>query len=218
MAGQEKINAAKGALELIKPGMVVGLGTGTTAAEFIKLLAEKAESGLDVTCVATSLGSHNLAVNSGLQVVDLQSVDTIDIAVDGADIATKSALLKGGGGALTREKIVDYEAKKFVVIVDESKLKRKLGGTVVVEVLPFSHTLVLRKLRAYVDNPVLRLRQNEPVITDNGNYIIDCNMQVPAPKKLEQALNSIPGVIENGIFTKFERIIKKKEKGHRVWV
>lgn len=204
----EKINAAKAALSFVKDGMTIGLGTGTTAKEFVRLLAGKIRNGLKIKCVATSLDTERFARELGIEILDFNSVDRIDVAVDGADIATKKALLKGGGGALTREKVIDYAAKKFIVIADETKIKKKLEGVVVIEVLPFAYASVLRTLKKYSKNPKLRLDANGALkISDNGNYLVDCPMSIKNPKKIEVELNSIPGIVENGIFTKFDRII-----------
>jgi len=212
---KEKINASKAALEYIKDGMVVGLGSGTTVHEFIKLLAEKVKEGLHVICVPTSYNSRMSAIQNGLLVTDTDAVDTIDIAVDGADKANGIALLKGGGGALTREKIIDYNAKKFVVIIDESKIcKGVLEGKVNMEVLSFAAPLVMKELKDY--NPKLRVGTGKlgPVVSDNGNFILECDMRIENPKEMERYLKSIPGVIENGIFTKFSTIIVGTEEGY----
>lgn len=213
----EKQNAARGALQFVKNGMVVGLGTGSTAAEFIRLLAGEIKRGLSIRCVATSIASQKLAESLGIKILNLGEVDRIDIAVDGADVATKTALLKGGGGALTREKVIDYEAKKFIVITDESKVKKSLEGVVVVEALSFASPILLSKLKTISPATVLRLDKNEPVVTDNGNWLIDCPMLVKNPKKTERELKALPGVVENGIFTKFDRILIGTKNGHRVF-
>lgn len=212
-----KANAAKGALEHVKDGMCIGLGSGSTVREFIRLLGERVRKGLKVSCVTTSFDSRMLAIENGIFVTETDAIEEIDIAVDGADKVTKSALLKGGGGALTREKIIDYNAKKFIVIVDESKVQSGvLEGEVNLEVLPFAAPLVMRQLKRY--NPRIRMAGKGklgPVISDNGSFIIDCDMRVEDPKKTEQWLKSIPGMIENGIFTRFDIIIVGNEKGHR---
>lgn len=209
----EKINAAKGALEEIKGGMCVGLGSGSTVREFIKLLAEKVKKEkLNVCCVTTSFDSRMLAIEHGLWVTEPDAISEVEIAVDGADKVTKTALLKGGGGALTREKIIDYNAKRFVVIVDESKVQDVLDGKVALEVLPFAAPMVLKHLKKY--NPTIRMsdRKLGPVVSDNGSFIFDMNMKVEEPEKLEREFNSIPGIIENGIFTKFDSIIIGKKE------
>jgi ribose 5-phosphate isomerase A len=214
---QSKINAAKAALEYVKDGMCIGLGSGSTTREFIKLLGEKVRKGMKVTCVTTSFDSRMLAIENGIFVTETDAIDEIDLAVDGADTVTKTALLKGGGGALTREKIIDYNAKKFIVIADESKVQEGvLEGEVNLEVLPFAAPLVIRQLKRF--NPKIRMAKAKlgPVISDNGCFIIDCQMKLEDPKKSEEWLKSIPGIIENGIFTKFDRIIIGTEKGHRI--
>jgi ribose 5-phosphate isomerase A len=214
----EKVNAARAALEFVKDSTVVGLGSGSTAKEFIKLLAQriKAEK-LDIVGVPTSFDTRIFAFQLGIRVAEPDEVDSIDVAVDGADVATKNALLKGGGGALTREKVIAYAAKKFIVIADESKIKQQLEGKVVVEVVPFAHHNVIQQLRKFTDKISYRSADAKlgPIITDNGNFLLDCDMLVKDPKKTEVELNTIPGVVENGIFTKFDRVIVGTKTGSR---
>ncbi len=212
-----KVNAAKAALEYVKDGMCIGLGSGSTTREFIKLLGERVRKGLKVTCVTTSFDSRMLAIECGIFVTETDAIEEIDLAVDGADKVTKTALLKGGGGALTREKIIGYNAKRFIVIVDESKVQEGvLEGEVNMEVLPFAAPLVMRQLSKF--KPRIRMARAKlgPVISDNGSFIIDCDMRLEAPKKTEEWLKSIPGIVENGIFTKFDMVIVGNESGHRV--
>ncbi|MFH0884079.1 MAG: ribose-5-phosphate isomerase RpiA [Candidatus Micrarchaeota archaeon] len=212
-----KVNAAKAALEYVKDGMCIGLGSGSTTREFIKLLGERVRKGLKVTCVTTSFDSRMLAIENGIFVTETDAIDEIDLAVDGADKVTKTALLKGGGGALTREKIIGYNAKRFIIIVDESKVQEGvLEGEVNLEVLPFAAPLVMRHLKRY--NPRIRMAKAKlgPVISDNGSFIIDCDMKLEEPKKMEEWLKSMPGIVENGIFTRFDMIIVGNEKGHRI--
>ena len=211
-----KINAAKAALDYVKDGMCIGLGSGTTVKEFIKLLGEKVKQGMKVSCVTTSFDSRMLAIENGIFVTETDAIGGIDLAVDGADKVTKTSLLKGGGGALTREKIIAYNAKKFIVIADEGKVQEQLDGMVNLEVLPFAAPLVMRELKEY--NPVIRMAKSKlgPVISDNGCFIIDCKMKVDDPKKMEQWLNNMPGVIENGIFTKFDLVIVGNDDSFRI--
>jgi ribose 5-phosphate isomerase A len=195
--------------------MCIGLGSGSTAREFIKLLVEKVKKeNLKVCCVTTSTDTRRLAIENNLWVVEPDTISEIDLAIDGADTVTKDALLKGGGGALTREKIIDYNAKQFIVIVDEGKVRDKLAGNVALEVLPFAAPFVLRELREH--NPTIRMAKKKlgPIISDNGSFIIDMDMKVTDPKKTEKWLKSIPGIIENGIFTKFDKIIIGKKEGY----
>ncbi len=214
----EKINAAKKALEFVKDGMVLGLGSGTTAKEFIKLLADRVKKEkLSIKSVYTSFDSKIYAMQLGLDIFELDQVENIDITVDGADVATKTALLKGGGGACTREKIIGYAAKKFIVIVDESKIKDRLEGKVVVEVVPAAYSFVLKELQK-ISKASVRMAGGKlgPIITDNGNLIIDVDMEIKNPKDMELKLKNIPGVVENGIFTKFDMIIVGNKEGTRV--
>jgi len=211
-----KLNAAIGAMEYVKDGMCIGLGSGSTVREFIALLGKEVKKGLKVTCVTTSFDSRMLAIEHGIFVTEPDAIDEIDLAVDGADKVTKTALLKGGGGALTREKIIDYNARKFIVIIDEGKVQDVLDGPVNLEVLPFAAPIVMRHLKKY--NPKIRIATGKlgPVISDNGSFIIDCHMRLENPKEMETKLNTMPGVIENGIFTKFDMIIVGSEKGYRI--
>jgi ribose 5-phosphate isomerase A len=214
----EKVNAAKGALKYVKDGMCLGLGTGTTVREFIPLLAERIKKeGIKITAVCTSYDTRLLAFEHGIFVMEPDSSTQIDLTIDGADIATKTSLLKGGGGALTREKIVAYAAKDFIVIVDESKVKDSLDGTVVIEVLPFAVPFVIRELKKISPEVKIRFgdRKVGPVISDNGNFLIDWNVKVKDPKEMEARLNSIPGIVENGIFTKFSKVIVGTKTGSR---
>jgi ribose 5-phosphate isomerase A len=210
-----KVNAAKAALEYVKPGMCIGLGSGSTVREFINLLAGEVKKGLKICAVTTSFDTRMLAIEKGIWVVEPDTIEKIDIAVDGADKVTKNALLKGGGGALTREKIIAYNAEKFIVIVDESKIQvGVLEGEVNLEVLPFAVPIVMKQLVKY--KPTIRPAKSKlgPVVSDNGCFILDFHMKVEDPRKTEAWLKSMPGVIENGIFTKFDMIIVGNEKGH----
>lgn len=214
----EKINAAKGALEYVKDGMCLGLGTGTTVREFIPLLAKKIkDENLKITAICTSYDTRLLAYEHGIFVIEPQESGNIDLAIDGADIATKKALLKGGGGALTREKIVAYAAKEFIVIIDESKLKDELEGNVVIEALPFAVPLVIKELKKISPGVKVRFgdRKVGPVISDNGNFLLDWEVKIKNPKEMEEKLNAIPGIVENGIFTKFSKIIIGTKTGCR---
>jgi ribose 5-phosphate isomerase A len=214
----EKINSAKGALKYVKDGMCIGLGTGTTVREFIPLLAKKMkDEKLKITAVCTSYDTRMLAFEHEIFVLEPDNATKIDLAVDGADIATANALLKGGGGALTREKIVDYAAKEFLIIMDEAKLKKELEGRVVIEVLPFAVGLVIQELKKISPDVSVRFgdRKAGPVISDNGNFLLDWTIKVKNPKEMEERLNSIPGIVENGIFTKFSKLIIGTKTGFR---
>lgn len=211
-----KLNACMGAMKYLKDGMVLGLGTGSTVLHFINLVGEEMRKGKRFVCVATSFDTEMLAKKNGIPIVSLDQVSRIDLAVDGADIVAKDHVLKGGGGALAREKVVGYFADKFVVVVDEGKLKLK-SYPVVVECLPFAYSTVMKAMEGMGAKPKLRSGGGKvgPVVSDNGNFILDCEMKITNAKKLEQDINSIPGVVENGIFTKFSKIIVGTESGSR---
>ncbi len=201
-----KASAAQAALKFVRPGMTVGLGTGSTASIFIRLLAAKnKQKDMHLTCVATSKSSEELAKKLGLKVVGLDAVRKIDVAVDGADLVdARLNLVKGGGGAHCREKVVDYAAKRFVVVVDESKLCSKLSGGVPLEILPFAFPLVKPQLQhRFGCKTVVRMKAGRPVLSDNGNFLADARFRkIPDAASLELQLDSVPGIVANGLFTK----------------
>ena len=208
-ADEQKEAAAYAALKFIKPGMKVGLGTGSTANYFIRALAEKARGGLDVKCVATSKASADLAKSLGLEIITLEDAPHIEVTVDGADeIDGDFRLIKGGGGALLLEKIVATSSRHMVVIADESKRVAKLGKfPLPVEVVPFGVKATGWKMeRAFKmvgiePKMTLRVKEGKPFRTDGGNVIIDCACGViKEPDRLEVILNNIPGVVNNGLF------------------
>jgi ribose 5-phosphate isomerase A len=202
------------AAKMVRDGTVVGLGTGSTAALAIAELGRRVrEEGLEIVGIPTSYGSAMIARENGIVIRSLDDVSKIDIAIDGADeVDPKKNLIKGGGGAHTREKVVDGQADLFVVIADDSKLVEYLGEKfpVPVEVLPFAVQPVMKKLKEIGSNPVLRMgvKKDGPVITDQGNMIIDVRFsQIKEPKALELELNGIPGVVENGLFVGLAHLV-----------
>ncbi len=210
-----KENAARGALEYIEDGMIVGLGSGTTTAYFVELLGKKMkEEKISVVGIVTSFDTEILAKKAGIPVMPLDG--KVNLAVDGADIVKKKYVLKGGGGALTREKIVDYAAERFIVIADEAKADPNATYPIVLEVVPFSYLYVMGEMKKLGLEPELRVggKKLGPVVTDNSNFILDCKGEVKGePAEFEKTLNAIPGVVENGVFSKFWKIIigNKKE-------
>lgn len=211
-ADQEKQRAATAALALVEDGMVLGLGTGSTAAHFVRLLALRTErEALRVRCVPTSKAIEDLARSLGLALIAPEDVAGLDLAVDGADeVDSDFALIKGGGGALLREKIVASAAAQFVVVVDSAKLVTQLGRfPLPVEATPFGWGLTARAVRAALlahgcPRQEVALRQaatNGPYLTDGGNYILDCQCgAIPAPQALARALDGLAGVVEHGLF------------------
>lgn len=200
-----KENVGKKASELISDGQVVGLGTGSTTHHFIRYLGKRVQDeGLDIIGIPTSFQSLILAKESGIKTSTINEYD-VDIAVDGADeVDHELNLIKGGGAAHTIEKLIDYSANEFVVIVDESKIVDNLGSfPVPVEIIPDSLKEVEKRIIKMGAKPEIRMgiKKDGPVITDNGNFVLDCNFeQIINPKDLELKLNAIPGVLENGIF------------------
>jgi ribose 5-phosphate isomerase A len=192
--------AAERALELVRPGTIVGLGTGSTARYFIDALAKRVREGLRVQAVATSLESRKQAEAGGIPITD--RVDGgLDLAVDGADeIDPAVNCIKGRGGALLREKIVAHASRRFVLVADESKLVGRLGrGPVPVEILPFLWEATSRSIESLGGRPELRLAAGEPYRTDNGNLVLDTSFGM-VDAGLGLALHGIPGVIEHGLF------------------
>jgi ribose 5-phosphate isomerase A len=205
---EAKRRAAEEAVKLVEDGMVVGLGTGSTAAYFIEALGRRVEEGLKVRGVPTSYQAYLKALEAGVPTARLEEVATIDLAVDGADeVDLALNLLKGMGAALAREKVVDSMALQLVVVVDETKVVRRLGETkpVPVEVLPFAYSYVAKKLKKLGGEPKLRMAgevKDGPVVTDNGNFILDAKFPpIQRPAELEEEIRRIPGVVEVGIFT-----------------
>ena len=206
----EKAKRAAGyrAAEMVKEGMVVGLGTGSTVYFTIERLSERVRDGLTITGIPTSFQTALRAKKAQILLTTLDDNPVIDIAIDGADeVDSKLRLIKGRGAAHLREKCVAAAAKRFIVVVDEQKVVKKLGTAAVpVEVLPFAIMPVLGQLRGLGCDPVIReaVRKDGPVITDNGNFIVDCKFaDIRNPEKLEAALAAIPGIVESGLFCGF---------------
>lgn len=199
----QKRIAGEKAADYIKNGMILGLGTGSTAYYMIKRVGELVQSGMDLKAVATSKRTENLAKELHIPLVEIDEVNRIDLAIDGVDeIDSKFNAIKGGGGALFREKIVANLAKEVIWIMDESKLVDNIGNfPLPVEVLPYGHTHVIKKLQDYSLNPVIRMRSDNFFITDNGNYIIDLHIGKPMNiNDVYNKANSIPGILEIGLF------------------
>jgi ribose 5-phosphate isomerase A len=195
--------AAVAAVQHLPETGVLGLGTGSTTRWFIEAVGELVRGGRKFSCVPTSRASRALAERCGIALLGDEGPWQLDVCVDGADeVSGALDLIKGGGGAHTREKIVNYSAAKNIIIVDESKLVARLGQTrsVPVEVLPFGYQTTLRALGA-LGRPELRLSGGEPFFTDSGNFIVDlATGPIEDPQLLERALRARPGVVETGLF------------------
>ncbi len=209
-ADQFKIAAATRALAFVESGMRLGLGTGSTAARFVELLAQEVQRGLQVLCVPTSEATHRQAEALGIPLTTLDDVPFLDLTIDGADeIDNELRLIKGGGGALLREKIVATASDRMIVIADETKLVSKLGAyPLPVEVVPFGLNATCNMIEMLAADAgcqgEIRVRRREDgslFMTDSGNCILDCAFgRIDDPESLDEALKFIPGVVENGLF------------------
>ena len=220
-----KMRAALAALELVEDGMTLGIGTGSTAAKFITALGEKVRAGFEVRGIPTSEASDVASREAGIELITPDETTVIDLAIDGADeVDPEGHLIKGGGAALLREKIVAHAAKRFVVIADASKDVRQLGAfPLPIEVEKFGFALTVHSLRQVLEahgfsSPDLGLRAKEEggfVLTDGGNYIVDAKLgRIADPAGLEHALNMIPGVVDCGLFIGMaDRVILGTEDG-----
>jgi ribose 5-phosphate isomerase A len=200
-----KLRAAQRALELVEAGMTLGLGSGSTATLWIKLLGEKVrDHGLKIRAIASSEDSERLGKTYGIPFVSFEECRSLDLTVDGADeIAPRLALIKGGGGKLLREKIVASVSKRFVIVADESKIVEKLGRfPLPVEVIPMAAPLVHDSLRKIGFTPKVRVNgDGTHYITDEGNLILDCSgLLIENPGEMAAKLDSIVGVVEHGLF------------------
>jgi ribose 5-phosphate isomerase A len=205
----KKIAAGK-AIEYIKDGMTVGLGTGSTAYWAIQGIGEMVKKGLSIRAIATSVQSENLARELNIPIVPFSEIDYLDVTIDGADeVDQQLNLIKGGGGALLREKIVAAATKFYIIIVDESKLVRQLGAfPLPVEVTPFGWELTERRLRELGCEPRMRMKDGVPFLTDNQHYILDCSFGAIAdPGKLHRQVSEITGVMEDGFFIGMASIV-----------
>ena len=205
-----KRQAAARALEQVRPGMKLGLGTGSTAKHFVDLLGEKVRAGLNVVGVPTSEATRAQAIDCGIQLTTLDEVDRLDLTVDGADEADRALdLIKGGGGALLREKIVAAASDRMIVIADDSKWVATLGRfPLPVEVIPFGLGATRRAVEAAFAQAgvsgqmdVRKGRDGHVFVTDGGHWIVDAHLgRISDPPRLAGLLNAIPGVVEHGLF------------------
>jgi ribose 5-phosphate isomerase A len=204
-AERQKIEAAREALRSVQSGMSLGLGTGSTAKEFVTLLGEALSRGdlRDIRCTCTSTQTEDQARSLNIPLFALAGISPLDLAVDGADeIDAQLRLIKGRGGALLREKIVEQQATRFIVIADESKVVERLGtGVLPVEVTPFARDVLEKRFSTMGLAPVLRLRDGQPRITDEGHLILD--VRVPESTDIAEVvadIRKLAGVVETGFF------------------
>ena len=196
--------SAENAVEQIEDGMIIGLGTGSTVKYAIKKLGVLVRNGLSIQGIPTSGQTKKLAIQENIPLTSLSEHPEIDLTIDGADeVDSDLNLIKGGGGALTREKIIAFHSKRLIIVVDDSKVVKSLGidFPLPVEVVKFEWKATKRSLETFGCNVQLRKIMEDPFITDNGNYILDCEFdRIANPEQLEQDINMIPGVVENGLF------------------
>ncbi len=220
---ERKQIAARYAADLVQNDMTIGLGTGSTASLVLARLAERTKEGLRFTGVATSFQTEILARRLGIALVPLGEEEDLDLAIDGADqVDPAGCLLKGRGGAHVREKCVADAARRFVVVVTPEKLVDRLSLPVPVEVLPFAWMHVSRAVSRI--GGLARIREgggkDGPLVTDNGNFVLDCDFgEIADPSRLEYTLDTIPGAIGNGIFSRFRgktMVVVGEEGGPRL--
>lgn len=201
---ESKKLAGERAVDFVQDGQIVGLGTGSTIYYALIALGREVSKGLDIRGVPTSIATEELALNLGIPIINLNTVSTVDVLMDGADeIDRDFNMIKGGGGALTREKLVALAANKRITVVDKGKLVSRLGENFLlpVEVLPFAWRQVMYKLTDLNCQPKLREREDKLFETDNGNYIVDCKFDgIDDAEELEKRIKLIPGVVESGLF------------------
>lgn len=198
------------AVEYIKEGMIVGLGTGSTAYWAILKIGELVKNGLKIQGVPTSKSTEKLALELNIPLLDISKVTKIDVTIDGADeFDLHKNLIKGGGGALLREKIIASVTDFYVIIADAAKGSEILGDYAVpVEVTPFALAISVAQLKNLGCEPSLRLADGQPFITDNQNLIVDCKFnRILHPEELAAQMNAIPGVVENGLFVNMANVV-----------
>jgi ribose 5-phosphate isomerase A len=208
--GEQKQKAGEYAVQFVKQGMTIGIGTGSTVYYFIKAIARQMQNGLTITGVPTSHETEQLMNELNIPLADINEVRSLDLTIDGADETDhRLELIKGGGGALLREKIVAAASRELIIIADYSKLVSKLGKfPLPVEVIPFGWKQTWRHIleKTSCRQADLRMKNSQPFITDHGHYILDCHFEEIKDYALtSQQLNDIPGVVENGLFISMAR-------------
>ncbi|MCG8494335.1 MAG: ribose-5-phosphate isomerase RpiA [Sneathiellales bacterium] len=207
---QQKQIAAEAAVTYIEDGMVVGLGTGSTAAKMVDLVGKRVKDGLDIIAIPTSEATAGQAKELGIRVVGFDEVKIIDLTIDGTDeVDPEMRLIKGGGGAHLREKIVASLSDRMIVIAENKKMVNQLGTfKLPVEVIPFAAGALLPKMEALGCHPEIRMKDSAPFRTDENNLIIDCAFEmIEDPENLALTLSTIPGVVEHGLFIDLADIV-----------
>lgn len=212
----EKQLAAAEAVKFLIDDQIVGLGSGSTATYAIKEIAILVKNGLRIKTVPTSRQTEELARSLGIPLIDINSIEQIDITIDGADEFTENlTLVKGGGGALLREKIVASMTKRVIIIADSGKKVERLGRfKIPIEIIPFATKLVMKRLQSIDGAGVIRMEGYSPYLTDSGNYILDVDFGlIENPVELAQKLDAITGIVEHGIFVNLAKKVMMGSKG-----
>jgi ribose 5-phosphate isomerase A len=213
----EKEAAARASLKYVRDGLIVGLGTGSTARIAIRYLGERVRDGLKIRGIPTSIASRDLAIQLGIPLTNFDEVQEIDVTIDGADEFDPALnLIKGGGGAMLREKIVASATKKLVIVTDSTKQVQLLGKfPVPVEVIGFAEALVAKKI-AELGASVTQRKDaaGKPYVTDEGHHILDCRFgQIPDPADLARKLSDMPGIVEHGLFVGMASVLLMANAG-----
>jgi ribose 5-phosphate isomerase A len=207
----EKAVAARASLRFVRDGMTLGLGTGSTAAHAVRFLGEQVKAGLKIRGIPTSVHTGELAASLGIPLTTLEECQQIDVDIDGADeFDPQLHLIKGGGGALLREKIIASASRQVVIIADSSKQVAVLGKfPLPVEVIPFAQPLVAKRITAL--GATVKLRKDakgNPFVTDEGHHILDCSFgKIPDPPALARKLSDMPGIVEHGLFIELATVV-----------
>ena len=207
----EKAAAARASLRFVRDGMTLGLGTGSTAAHAVRFLGEQVKAGLKIRGIPTSVHTGELAASLGIPLTTLEECQQIDVDIDGADeFDPQLHLIKGGGGALLREKIIASASRQVVIIADSSKRVAVLGEfPLPVEVIPFAQPLVAKRITAL--GATVKLRKDakgNPFVTDEGHHILDCSFgKIPDPPALARKLSDMPGIVEHGLFIELATVV-----------
>jgi ribose 5-phosphate isomerase A len=213
----EKEVAARASLKYIRDGQVVGLGTGSTATIAIRLIGERVRAGLNIRGIPTSIASRDLATQLGIPLTSFEEVQEIDVTIDGADEFDPALnLIKGGGGAMLREKIVASASKQLVIVTDSSKQAPILGRfPVPVEVIGFAEALIAKKISDLGARVVQRQdKAGQPYLTDENHHILDCHFgQIPDPPALARVLSEMPGLVEHGLFVRMASVVLMAKAG-----
>jgi len=208
---QEKEAAARASLRFVQEGNIVGLGSGSTATYAVRFLGERIRAGLKIRGIPTSAQTKELATSLGIPLATLDEYQQIDVTIDGADeVDPQLQLIKGGGGALLREKVVASASRQLVIIADSSKQVPVLGKfPLPVEVIPFAQPLVAKRIAALGASAKLRRQTSgSPFVTDEGHHILDCSFgQIPDPAALARTLKAMPGVVEHGLFIDMASVV-----------